>query len=648
MQKLTIFALKRDQDILLKKLHRMGVVQIEDLKGSELSEEITAATPPERLKTVSDHLISVSRMVHLMKLVEGKLPMAQSMFGLDILGKEKVKEKDSVDLLKESQAFVDANNATFVELETRHNEILEEREELKKVQSTARVFSDIGVPPYLLKNTEHINVIAGRVANTQTHALKKELDKELKSEYVINVFSENKKDDIILIITHQEYAGKALFISKKFSVEAFSVEELPEEDELLSWVSNRQDELDVKEAELRKELSAHHKEMFTKSVVIREELEVLKSRYERIYSFLDSDKFFVMAGWAPTGQLLNINRELTEAVDGDVVVRFAPPTQEDNPPVKLTNPGWLRPFEMITELFALPKYKDLDPTFIVGPIFLIYAGFMLTDFFYGLGLAILGAFMLKKFAKHNQGIKDMSIIIFFIGFFSMVFGVLTGSYLGDAPKYIIGKTAADLAFWKDPLAEPLYFLIIALSVAVIHLNFGLVLGTIESVRKRDWKDLISEKIVWWVLQLGVASLALNLFPLAGKILLGIAVLIVIVFKGPIGILGITGFMGDVISYSRLFALALSTAGIALTVNLLASMVGGVPFVGIVLALIIAIVGHVFSYLMNSLGAFVHSIRLQFVEFFGKFYEGGGDKYQPFAEERYYTIVSHDNEEEGEE
>jgi V/A-type H+-transporting ATPase subunit I len=140
-----------------------------------------------------------------------------------------------------------------------------------------------------------------------------------------------------------------------------------------------------------------------------------------------------------------------------------------------------------------------------------------------------------------------------------------------------------------------------------------------------------------VLQLSVLFFYLGM-TIPGVVLILLVVGTIIYAEGPIGILGITGFMGDVISYSRLFALALSTAGIAMTVNLLTTLVMDIPYAGIVAAILIFIAGHMFSFLMNSLGSFVHSIRLQFVEFFGKFYEGGGDKFEPFVEKRKYTSL----------
>ena len=420
-------------------------------------------------------------------------------------------------------------------------------------------------------------------------------------------------------------------------VAVFAIPLLPDVKDPLDWINNKIDDSDNKTSEVLESIKKLRKEHFKDLVIIREELENLEKRLEVIHDMKNSDNFFVLSTWVPKSDIIKLKSELQERLNERIIIRTSFPEEEDTPPVKLTNPKWLKPFESLTELYALPNYRDLDPTFIVGPIFLIYAGFMLTDFVYGLMLLVGGFFVIRKFGKYNPGMKMLAINIFWIGFFAMLFGLLTGSYLGDAPKYFFGMTSEQLAIWKDPLTDPLYFLIISLSVAVVHLNVGLVLGLIEDIRKRAWKTAVSERGIWFLLQVSILLLYLKV-GLIGKLLLGLTVLLVIIFHGPIGVLGITGFMGDAISYSRLFALALSTAGIALTVNLLADLLKGTPYIGFILAGIIFIAGHLFSLVMNALGSFVHSLRLQFVEFFSKFYEGGGDKFEPFREERFYTEV----------
>jgi len=179
------------------------------------------------------------------------------------------------------------------------------------------------------------------------------------------------------------------------------------------------------------------------------------------------------------------------------------------------------------------------------------------------------------------------------------------------------------------------FLIIVLLIGLIHLNLGLLIGFKANIQQREYKDASGNQLWLFFLQVGVLLLALGM-KTAGAVLLLISVVMVAVIHGPLFFFDITGYLGDVLSYARLLALGLATCGIAMTVNILASMVGGTPYIGAVLAALVFVIGHIFNWGMNGLGAFVHGIRLHYVEFFNKFYEGGGAEYRPFYVKRELT------------
>lgn len=638
VEKATVYALNKDQNAVLSKLHKIGLLHIINLKTVKESSELAPAIPTENLKHISELLLRVSRIRAALDLAPVKLSFSQSVSGLDLMRKRKVPGKESKVLINETEKFLRNYEEPIIELEKRHNDLVTKIDEDKKLKEIIELFESHDLHLSLLEDTERLSISAGSMPLNLVPKLKEELKKDTDGYCHLMYKRETKKEAVIVTMVLKEYSGKVNFLLKKYGVQIFLIPPLPEVAHLKKWIDAGIEKAEKEKKDIVSKISEYRKKIFEGTVVLREEVWILKEKFEAVHKMVSSESFFVVQGWVISKYKERIVEAMKEATHGVAFVDFNPPNDDEEVPVELTNPFYLKPFEMLTELYALPKYGGVDPTFIVGPLFLIYAGFMLTDFVYGLLLFVAGLFIIKKFGKYDVGLKYMSINLAGMGFTTMVFGVLTGSYLGDAPSYLFGVTPSQLAIWKDPMVEPLYFLIVSIVVALVHLNIGLFIGILEDIRKKNWKAMVSERVVWVTLQVGIACIYFHVFELFGKILMGLTFLTIVVLSGPIGVLGVTGFMGDVISYSRLFALALSTAGIALAVNLLTELVAGIPFVGIFLAIIMFIVGHLFGFLMNAIGGFVHSLRLQFVEFFGKFYEGGGDRFEPFAEERIYTEV----------
>ncbi|RME32215.1 V-type ATP synthase subunit I [Candidatus Woesearchaeota archaeon] len=630
MVKVTLFMHKSERERVISELHKLGIMQLLDVK----EESLTAADPGEDLRTVSDLLVRVAHCKHILTIPGQKKKFLQQLLGLETLRKARVKRSGTAGIIREARAFLRQYEQELLRLEATYEERIELLAARTEEERLIRELHEQRLPVALLHDTQRLAV---RVARGTTMAAEAFVQAASAQQEVHVETRVSGKEALVVLITLKEHTDALTLLMKKHGLVLFAVPKVPVEKNALAWVQRTRAALEKELAQTTRAVARLQRRALDESIFLHELLELEKEKLEAAHKMRATQQVLVLQGWVTKRE-----REKLDSIKG-VALAEALPKKEESVPVKLNNNRFLRPFEILTELYALPKYKDLDPTFIVGPLFLVYAGFMLTDFVYGLGLVVLGAVLIALFRKYNRGITDISISIVGIGLFSMLFGVLTGSYLGDAPKAlfgdsVLGVSTSALAIWKDPLAEPLYFLVLSLAVGLIHLNIGLVLGLIEDIRHKAWRTMLSERVLWWLLQLAVLAYVLH-WGVFAHALLGLTVLVVLVLQGPLGLLGMTGFMGDVISYSRLFALALSTAGIAMTVNLLAVMLHGVPYVGFLLAALVFIGGHLFSFAMNALGSFVHSIRLQFVEFFGKFYEGGGDKFLPFKEERVYTEVA---------
>ncbi|MDH7593460.1 MAG: V-type ATP synthase subunit I [Methanomicrobiales archaeon] len=312
-------------------------------------------------------------------------------------------------------------------------------------------------------------------------------------------------------------------------------------------------------------------------------------------------------------------------------------------PTAYQHPRWLRPFEMLTTMFAVPKYTEIDPTILIAPLIVGYFGLMLGDAGYGMVIAILAVFALLRFGRWNPMLRDLSFILLLCGISGVVFGMLQGGFFGDLLPRFFGIVVPFMVI--DPLADPVTILIVALAIGLIQINAGLMLGTLQHLREGLIREAITDRAVWFILQPAALVFVLGFFgwyrfstpvqltSLIG-LLLGLGLLVY--GHGPLAFFRITNFLGDWLSYTRILALDLATLGIAMTINILAGMIASLhPYV-IPIGVIFAIAGHIFNLILQTLGGMIHALRLQYVEFFGKFYTGGGRTFTPFHSARRFS------------
>ena len=331
----------------------------------------------------------------------------------------------------------------------------------------------------------------------------------------------------------------------------------------------------------------------------------------------------------------------------------------DEPPVEIENSPLVQPFEAVTRLYGMPGYRDLDPTVFLAGFFFLFFGLSLTDVGYGLVLMALSAGILF-FTKVAKPLKLMAKLLLMVGFATVLVGLLFGGYLGIDPSLLPASLQALQLF--DPIGNPLPVFYLALGLGVVQVMTGMVLKIVSESRNGRLLDGVLDQGPWLlVFSLAILYLATTLeyvaFIAPAQIinLLYVGFVLIVVSSGRKGetLLGKVqssaaslydsiGYFSDILSYSRLLALGLATTALAFAVNLIADIVReAVPYVGIVFAVLILIVGHLFTLAVNTLGAFIHSARLQFVEFFGKFIAGTGKEFTPLARSETYITISDD-------
>jgi len=348
------------------------------------------------------------------------------------------------------------------------------------------------------------------------------------------------------------------------------------------------------------------------------------------------------------------------------------PDEDESIPIILENKPLFRPFEIVVNLYGVPRYFEIDPTPFVSLFFALFFALCLTDAGYGIILAILTL----VFAFRKKNVKQFLMLIFAGAIFTVFTGALFNGWFGDLPSYIgIGGFFTKLAIMGDPIKSTeaaMNFFRLALALGVIHVIFGLSIKFFDCLKKRDWRGAFLDGLPWIIIVLSIVIILLSsqiavniylisqpLFPASiSKILLwpALAAAAVIILFGArsekrwglrifLGFLnltvlgGVTSYLGDFLSYIRLMALGMTTAGIAIAINKIAFQFLSIPVIGIIMLLVILIFGHIFNMAINIMGAFVHTLRLQYVEFFQKFYAGGGRPFEALKDEhKYITIV----------
>ena len=365
-------------------------------------------------------------------------------------------------------------------------------------------------------------------------------------------------------------------------------------------------------------------------------------REEAKSRLVGTDKVFLLEGWLPADRCAEIEKMLEPFT---CATETREPTEDEYPqvPVQLKNNKLTRPLNMVTEMYSLPAYGTLDPNPLMAPFFILFYGIMMADMGYGLLMMIASVIISKKYRpKGTSG--ELFSLLGLCGISTFIMGALTGGFFGDFLTQLVAIVSPGTVFALPKLFDPLddltMILIGSMALGMVQIVTGMAISLIEKCKRKKFLDAFFEEITWWIVFIGIALLAL------GK---GAAVLYVgcaLVLLGPIvqgkgwgkltGVFGslynhVTGYFGDILSYTRLMALMLAGSVIAQVFNMLAAMPGNV-----IAFIIISMLGNAMNFGLNLLGCYVHDLRLQCLEFFNKFYVDGGKPFHPMTLDTEYV------------
>jgi V/A-type H+-transporting ATPase subunit I len=367
--------------------------------------------------------------------------------------------------------------------------------------------------------------------------------------------------------------------------------------------------------------------------------DVLLNEREKIFSYRllgETERVFYMEGWIRSSDAEKLKSKLRPYSDA-MEIYSRDPLPEEEPPVILENSKSWKPFELVTKLYGLPQRGSFDPTLPMAPFFFLFVGLCVSEAGYGLLVTLL-SLLLIKFAKPKGGLLQFLKLFTLLGISTTILGALIGGWFGFPIRRLM---------ILDPLQDPLSFLILSLVLGFVQVWFGTFLNMINGIKNKLYLESIfaqggwllllpclvvylqTKQSIWGILSLvGAAGIIFFASPSRNPFAR--------FFGGLYSLYGISRYIADVLSYSRLLALGLATSVIAMVVNTLCQTALGIPWVGWLLAALIFIGGHLFNLCISFLGAFVHSMRLQFVEFFSKFFKSGGKPFSPFELENKFV------------
>ena len=411
---------------------------------------------------------------------------------------------------------------------------------------------------------------------------------------------------------------------------------------------------------------------YAKKLAFLEDYYVMKAERYAVYDDIATSRHtFVMTGYVPESHAQSLKEYLESHFEAEVELEYA---VNDDAPVALKNNKFSEPVETVLATYSYPDRHEADPTAIMAIFYYVFFGLMFSDAGYGIVMALACGICLLKFKGMEPGLRKSMKMFFWCGVTTTFWGLLFGSFFGDAVSVISNTffhtSPPDIPglvvpIWFNPVDEPMRMLMFSFLLGIIHLFTGLAIQAYNDIRyKKDYLAVIYDVISWYLLVGGgiLALLTMDMMqniagftlpPIYGKvggIMAGVGAVIILIFsgresknpiirlaKGAYGLYGTTGYLSDILSYSRLLALGLATGVIATVFNKIGSMMGD-SIVGILGFIVIFIIGHGVNIGINALGAYVHTNRLQFVEFFDKFYTGGGKEFKPFKiNTKHYTV-----------
>ncbi len=665
MKKVNICALKKDRKAVLETLQRLGMVEISDLCESYQNGFLKVDTFSMRAVFDKNKVAAKNALEVLEKYEPEEKPFLSSICGRDEISRRNyyifANEAEEImrvanEILRLSKA-IDDKTAEIVRINTQIEALLDWK------------LLDV---PMKFVGTKRTRALIGTLPKDVSELGLKEMLAEIlpdEDRYTLEVIRSSSEQSCVFVLCHVAAEKTVLEVLRKlgFAYPAVSTKKVPalKINKLLGKIDTLKEQILNSKKEIRSYKGQRNAIKF-----MVDYHEMRSQKYEMIAKLLHTKNVFMLSGFIPEKYAAKLESALTSKLNS-IAIDFSVPGKDEETPVMLQNNSFASPVESVLESYSLPGRGEVDPTSVMAIFYYVLFGMMLSDAAYGLIIVAACGFILARYKNIKAGLKKALKMFLFCGISTTFWGVLFGSYFGDAIE-VVSETFFDTpinipALWFVPLNEPMRMLAFSFAIGILHLFTGLFMQLYELVRAKKFKDAIYDVGSWYLLVGGIIVYMLSVPIIAemlvlkfilppnvgqvGAIAASLGALLILLtagresrnpfkrfLKGLYGLYGVTGYLSDILSYSRLLALGLATGVIAQVFNKMGTMAGNGP-AGVILFVLVFLVGHTMNIAINLLGAYVHTNRLQFVEFFGKFYEGGGRKFSPFfVNTKYYNVT----------
>ena len=666
MQRFSICALKKDRKAILEKLQALGVMEIDNsvIEDDSLQKMDTVESRQvfEKQAVMAEHALDV-----LQKYVPEKTSMLSSLEGKKQVNRweyEKIVQNRDV-MSKRARELVNfnkeisENNANVVKLEN-------------QIESLAPWMS-LEVP-MTYRGTRSTAFLVGTMSRAMTMEEIRTAVAEHAPDldaYDVTILSADKDLTYLAVVCLRKDADKLedALRASGFARPSQMVSKVPSE--LKKNLEEQIQQLNSKTKQIESQI-AEYKDYRNDLRLFVDYYRIRAEKYQILGQIPQSKQTFFISGYVPEGAVPLLKEKIENAYNCTVDVEEI--KEEEEPPVLLKNGKISSSVEGVLESYGLPHKGEVDPTRIMSVFYIVLFGMMLSDAAYGLLVSLVCFIALKKFPRMAEGLAKSIRLFMYCGISTLIWGILFGGYFGNVVDIVsevyFGHKVVIPALWFVPLNNPMKLLIFSLGLGIVHLFFGLGIKGYSYIKNKDYMGFLCDVVFWYMLLVGLllmlipsdlfASIAQAkiVFPpfvnlLAKVLAIGGAVGLLLfaardnknfglrLALGAYELYNITGWLSDVLSYSRLLALGLATGVIASVVNQMGSMMG-TSIIGVIGFIVVFIVGHTLNLAINLLGAYVHTNRLQFVEFFGKFYEGGGRPFNPFKQNTKYVDIKEEN------